>query len=525
LVRAFAADGLLLALEEAAARTDGRPPPPPITSIGFVTRDRLVALERAIRSYGDNARRHGRTPRIVVCDDSRGADENAAARDALTRLGRELSLEMTYAGFEEKQAFADALARESGVERRLIDFALFDPFGCGQTFGANRNALLLLTNGELVFNADDDTICRPAVASDPREGTDFVAERDPQQLWFFESVEQAIENGKFVDVDVLGEHERLLARPLTSLLAADGANVDLDGACDHMIHALSTGRGRILLTPSGILGDSGLYTPTYLFTSVASRDRFVASEAAYRSALRNRAVLKVVRGTAVAHGVPLGGVFGLDNREPLAPFAPVLRNEDGFFGTIVEHCYDDAYFGYPPYALVHAPMEAREHAPGAHLKAAGEARLTNVLTALVNDGPRATPDGKARVLALGRYLIALASQSRSDFRQAVQAALARFAQRWASRFGAIRQKLGSSPQYWARDIEALVTTHATAVTSSTFWLPVDLRQGRTDDEVAALTQNIVLRFGELLVAWESVVCAAAAARDQVRIALTQKRAI
>jgi hypothetical protein len=60
---------------------------------------------------------------------------------------------------EEKRRFSHRLVREGGLPKELVQLALFDVHRMGFTAGANRNALLLGTAGELMLCADDDTVC------------------------------------------------------------------------------------------------------------------------------------------------------------------------------------------------------------------------------------------------------------------------------------------------------------------------------------------------------------------------------
>jgi hypothetical protein len=510
----FAEEGLLVDLDAVATAGRATPKPPPITTLAFVTRDRPALLERAIRSYVANASAHGRSPSVLVCDDAADPRTRAAARLNLAHLRDDLAAPIAYVGEEEKRAFADALANESGVHRDVVDFALFDVAGCGATFGANRNAMLLLTCGELVLAADDDTVCRPATAPDPRGGVALVGESDPQQYWFFDDIATALESGIYVDADVLGEHERLLGWTLASLVASEGS--DVTGVCPHMLDGLSTGRGRVALTQGGILGDSGMHSGgSFLATRGATRQRLLASEAAYRSALHSRAILRAPERPSVGHGPQLAGtVFGIDNRTPLVPFPPVLRNEDGGFSGLLHRCFEDAYFGYPAIATVHAPETPRSFAPSAYLDAASQVRFCDVLQAVVQTWPGSPlAPGPARVRALGNHLVDVASQSASDFQGLTRHALALNASVSARGYGAALRDFAKQPTFWANDVHELLARRADAVTSSSsFWLPSDLRPGRSDEEVAALTQRLVRSFGALLAAWDALFAAAPAAK-------------
>jgi hypothetical protein len=492
--------------------------PPPISTIAFTTRDRLDSLERAVRSYGANATRHGHAFRALVADDSTESAVVEETHARLARLASELNTSIRHVGQREKRAFADALAHESGVDARVVEFALFDVFGCGRTYGGNRNLVLLLTGGEHLLMADDDSICRPAVAPEPIGGVRFVGELDPREYWFFEDAEAAVQSGRYEDIDVLSQHERLLGRTLAAVVAEDPPGAELSGVCRHMVHGLCNG-ARIRVTPSGILGDSGMNTPTWLLAArPPTRDRLLSSEEAYRRALTSRGVMKASRGFAVAHRHTLhGGVYGIDNRTSLVPFFPVLRNEDGVFTAALNRCFENAYLGYPPHALLHAPDEKRSFPASQHVRGAEEWRMSYLVNGLIGTCPPASSKRMSPTF-MGRHLIEIASQPSKDFAGMARQLTAMMATKFCGAFSASLRENAAQPSYWAEDMRTLLKVHTQAAASPGSWLPSDLRTGRTDDDVAALAQRLVLAFGELLVGWEALNLAAGRAKERAGLA-------
>ncbi len=132
-----------------------------IELICIPTANRATVFERAARSYLGNARQYGHRPELVVADDSSDPAVQAEYRVILAGLAGEFDVPVSYAGPEEKRAYAVHLARASGVPLAVTEFALLNPFRIGYRPGANRNALLLHAAGRACFSADDDTVCRP----------------------------------------------------------------------------------------------------------------------------------------------------------------------------------------------------------------------------------------------------------------------------------------------------------------------------------------------------------------------------
>jgi hypothetical protein len=512
-IRGFEADGLLVSLD--AIRVLGREatPPPKITSVGMVTCGRPAAAARAARSYLANVRAYGRGSRLVVSDDSPDPEDRRATRDGLENVAREFGDGiLTYLGREERSAFAAALAHESGVERALVDFALFGDTQCRGSIGANRNTLQLATCGELVLSVDDDTECK--VARPPHlgslEGVTFRGDRDPQEFWFHADREAALAAGAYVETDVLAEHERLLGFSLAALVARPDSEANLDEICAEAVSSLATGRGWVGLTLPGILGDSGMHSGGLLLSlGLPTHARLVASEGSYRIALSSRAVQRGVRSYVVAHDASFAAtVYGIDNRKPIAPFLPVLRNEDGLLVDVLAKCFKDFFIGFPPHALVHAPIEQRAFPKGAYLAAAGEARFSEILGALVRTHPLPYGDGSTRLRELGRHLVAVASQPLEDFRVLLRATLAQNGAARVAWLGNIVRERPDAPAFWRSDVLAQLDIHRQALTSPTFWLASDLREDLDEGATAELMRRLVRRYGELLVVWDALASAA-----------------
>ena len=131
-----------------------------IASVGVITRDRLDACERALNSYIENVKGHGRTPEFVVMDDSGTAKTRDSYRQMLRQLSVHYGVTILYGGLEEKTTFVRKLIETGSLPPEVVSFALFGVERSGNTFGANQNALQLHTVGNTVFTVDDDTVCK-----------------------------------------------------------------------------------------------------------------------------------------------------------------------------------------------------------------------------------------------------------------------------------------------------------------------------------------------------------------------------
>jgi hypothetical protein len=159
--------------------------PPPVSAIGWVTRDRPALLRRSVESAIANLQKYGRRAELRIYDDTADAQVRRETRAMLAELGRREGFPVYYAGAEEKRAFAAALQARAGVSAELIEFALFDPLGTGYTPGANSNAELLDTCGKLILHSDDDAVFLSALPPQPGTGLQLSSAVDPTQRRIF----------------------------------------------------------------------------------------------------------------------------------------------------------------------------------------------------------------------------------------------------------------------------------------------------------------------------------------------------
>ena len=204
--------GLLLSYDDVRARilSATQPPPPPISAISIVTRDRPAALLRAAEGLADNCRAHGRSPALYVLDDSAPAAQ-AESRAALAELQRRGPLRVHHLGAEEKRALQEALRRGAGVPAEIVEFALGNPCGAPRFGGANYNAMLLRGAGALHVSVDDDTVCRLArLGASP--ALRISAQHDVTELLVMEGREAVLGQVRAEERDLLALHEELLGR-------------------------------------------------------------------------------------------------------------------------------------------------------------------------------------------------------------------------------------------------------------------------------------------------------------------------
>lgn len=488
-------------------------PTPPLTTLGIVTRNRPEALARCLESYLLNARQYSRKLRCVVVDDSDPGSAQAN-RARLVELKKRYGAEIFYAGSEEKDRFIRDLVSE-GTREDDARFALSDPERCGFTPGANRNALLLETVGELLVSVDDDTVCKTAPSPVAGGGLSLSSENDPTEFWFYSDRDALLAAVRFEDRDFMGAHEALLGKSLGAWTGSP-EDVDFESLDPLFLRHLEAGEGRVCVTMNGLLGDSGMGgTGGYLTLEGPSRERLIASESAYRSARAGREVLRcATRPTIVNRPFLMTPGVGLDNRELLPPFMPVMRNEDGLFGLVLRQGWERSVIAHLPWMLLHSPMEARKASMGGVL---GVDSYDLVFAALASiDLGRLKADGAPRLRALGRHLTELASLGAGGFENAVRRLLYSRAEGTAGKMNRMLERHDRSPGYWAEDVRQSLEGLRRTLESGDFPTPRDLQAGRTPEEARELGRRGVQRYGRLLEAWPELVQATRSLRNRGR---------
>ncbi len=524
--------GLLLSKTELLNKmvdTSGdRSTPPKISTVGWITHNRFSELKRSVESYIENNKKHSRNPNYVVLDDSQDKEASKKTRDMLSSLASAENISMFYAGEAEKRKFAETLVQAGGSEKlpqEVVDFALFDLEGVGCPVGANRNALLLGTVGEMVLSTDDDEICHFAEPLEKKEGLELFSFRDPTDIRFYPDRKTLLDSVCFSDQDFLLCHENLLGRKISDCLALHEAEypVKMDKITPRFAQSLAAGGGRVIATASGICGDSGMGSPRIILGLRGnSHDRVTESKSVYESALMNREVLRVAKQYTISEGALfMAGISGLDNRKLPPPFFPVQRNQDGIFATILRACFEDGYIGHLPLAVVHDPKETRKFSPEAIRSWAP--RISDIIILLVQSfeaGP-GIRDPEAKIEELGRYLVELGSMRSSEFEEFIKIKWLAQLSQYIDYLEGTLAIYNYAPDYWAEDVAAHIETVRAQSISDALIMPSDLLEGRSEEESKKLFQKLVYKFGELLIWWPEIVRLAKMLRAEGKGLLTQ----
>ena len=479
-----------------------------ISTVGVVTCDRHPQLMRCLNTYADNMRLYGRTPNILVADDSGDANARTACREWLSSFSQRTQLSVFYVGLEEKLEFQQRLI-EGGVPERLVRFALTNVFNVARSPGANRNALMLHTVGEAFLSCDDDSVCW---IGDLRDGYNSV-EVSPirgslQDIQFVGSRARAVKEVTRCVCDLLSAHEQLLGRTLPDLAraATSGPNdmpekIGIRSLCD-----LAEERGKVVVTLTGVVGESGIPEYYHFFMSRnyqgTTRQRFLECWQAHGDVEATHSIVSGVHRPTVIQGrVATTTATGFDNRELLVPFISSGCGEDTVFGNTLVQTMSDAYIGHVPFALLHAPPYKKPYRP---LKP--DFTIMDMIRVVLERSTLLLGDSvKTRIKRLGQYLIECGEADVDDFADLLRrrAILQLFylidrSEQFLDEFKGVPAELVDS-------IEKYIVALQSAIKNPGAGAPTDFGASLSVPERYRLAQQFIKGFGELLCWWPEMV--------------------
>ncbi len=504
----YARAGLLVSdvdLIERCRRAVVRRSPARISVIGITTRDRVDTLRRALLSYVENCRAFGRSVEFAVIDDSGDPAVEERNQAMLEALGREHSVSVRYANRRQRETFATALIDASGLPAETVRFGLLGEGPCLRTIGASRNTLLLDSIGECYMLVDDDSVCRIAKPEEQTDGLALTSQHDPTEFWFFPDRDSTLRSTAVVEHDFLALHEALLGRDVGACLPApeDAASVDLDRATPAFDQRLRSFGGRVVTASAGIFGDSGVGTTGYLYAPPSSRERLTRSQEEYLAVVKSRQLLRAVTRTTISEGaLCMAGNLSLDHRRLLPPFYPLQRNSDGLFAAVLRKCFRDGYLGYLPWAIWHDPPPSRSQPIEQFFEGASRTRLPEIVKLLIRAAPDVSGGGDDRIalMKLGAHLKGVASGSLADFEELVRTEFWR-----AFSVGLAAAEEPGLPDFYAAYRGKYLAILRESLPKPEYFVPLDLMDLGSEEEVRQLVKRLVRQFGELLEVWPTII--------------------
>ena len=331
---------------------------------------------------------------------------------------------------------------------------------------------------------DDDVVCQLATPGKSDAQLSSFSQFDPFVRQFFTDRESALAAARWSDLDFIGAHQEMLGRDLGHFFGPDLGTQQLDLAHvgDHFLARIDRPAAVIRTTFTGHVGDPGMPTSVYyLYAEGKSRQSLPVDEEAYRAVMSSRSVLTCVTNRAIGdESVSPGMAMGLDHRELLPPFFPVLHAEDYVFGATVWQCCPDTIAGHLPIAVLHEPPPGKPVILLDDLSRDRRAlvfEFAHIMRRIVLDDfePAENATAAERMQALGRQLVERASLPAADFIEYMRTQTLLYE---SSKMAYLGEQLRDAPDAapcWRRDVETYIDHCRLAVTFDDFDIPFDLK--------------------------------------------------
>jgi hypothetical protein len=446
---------------------------------------------------------------VIVVDDSDSISMQDANAKVIAAYRHNLAMPVRHINHQIRERFATELARDSGVPRGLVSFALERNRAYPFTTGAARNVILLHTVGHRILCLDDDIQCRLAAIPNSRDSVAFRSEI--LESWFFASAAD-IATCQFVRDDILALHEKVLniSRSAISNGGGEALETDIGSVSYDVCERLGRGAARVVASQMGFFGDCGNDDPlSYYLQDPATWSRLVSSEKLYHAATANRLVLRGVRSFLIMAIInSQTGCLGLDNTAGLPPFLPVMRGEDAVFGLLTHKCVPGSLFGAIPRAILHQSGENRKFQPNAAPFRAGRFMLAETINLLIKGaGELWGSDCAARLHYLGRILHELKAVGDEDLREHLKLVIDPLLTSWMQRLEKLLEN-STGTDYWAHDVCQIRDGLVYALNQIDPLAPVDLVAAYGETEAASRFRDLIKRFADLLGAWPQLVASA-----------------
>jgi hypothetical protein len=488
-----------------------------ISSVCFPTRNRIESLKRGLSSFVENTQRFGRTVNFIVADNSEAPDTRKKYREALGDLKNRYGAKISYAGLEEKKEFARQLVARD-LPPHVVHFALFGLEETGYGSGANRNSLLLAAAGEAVLMTDDDTVCKLTHAPGAGKALTFLSGQDPAEHCFYPDQDTLLKTVPFVEEDILSIHEQFLGKDLGTCLSHSQPNFDRASAS--FLRKLASEGGNILVTQTGIIGDSGSGSPTALLSLTGeSRNRFLRSEQDYRRTVMNRLELSKANFPSVTDAdFCMTTSLGLDLGNLLPPFLPVHRNSDGIFGVALRNCFRNGFIAHLPWAVLHLPLdEARSFLPENIWDTPVDFQIDEIISQSIrlSNAPDSQMNGEAMLKKIGKNLMRLGALELRDFANVLTSRMLNSRKFYIDYLQNSLKIYKAEPSYWAEDVRKRVgKIMSTLEKGEDLSGSIHSESGRRPEISWVYRQNLVKRFGELFYHWPEMINAVRLLREQ-----------
>lgn len=329
--------------------------------VAIITWERPEALERLLTSIVANCDA-AKLNCLYVIDDSRKAENISQNQALVKKFTSEIKAPLRYFGQDEQRLLMASLVERLPEHENAIHF-LVDQSKWRDHFttGLSRNLALLLSCGHHLVVFDDDTLCD--VYSPPKPRPNITISNGLRETDFFGSEKEWAHLHQPINPDPINRHMQCLGLTLSEALDVLGQHhlkpAGLIDATALQISELEPD-SRVLITECGSLGCPGTSENTWLPNMAPeSLRQMLASKEKTSNSLTSRKVWSGRNQPHFSSCSTMSQITGLDNRQMLPPYLPILRGEDQLFGNMLDFIFPTGVTLDYPWAIPHLPLPDR----------------------------------------------------------------------------------------------------------------------------------------------------------------------
>lgn len=332
---------------------------PPVAAI--ITWERPEALKRLLVSMVDNCDT-GKLQCLYVIDDSRSRENQEKNQAVADEFAPRFSSPLHYFGRAEQRGLIEALVKKIPHHEDAVRFLIDPDMWVEQwTAGLSRNLATFLSVGHRLVVMDDDVICDVYDPPGLRPGITFSD--SPRENDFFASADEWADWRQAINPDPIDRHMQVLGLTLAEAVAILGhQNLSPQGFKNttSLLASELQPDSPVLLTECGSLGCPGTNNNTWLPSMAdGSLKKMLASQRKTSNALTHRKVWSGRSNPHFAQHSNMSQVTGLDNRQLLPPYLPILRGQDLLFGYMLDYMFPASVIFDYPWAVPHLPIPER----------------------------------------------------------------------------------------------------------------------------------------------------------------------
>jgi len=484
-----------------------------LNTICIPTCDRPQYLKRAVTSYVKNCIKYERKIEIIVSDDSMKKSIQDQNQLSLREIETEYGISIQYLNRKSRKKYAQSLANATDVPLDVIQYGLLGEKTLFSA-GASRNTFLLAAAGRRSIQVDDDTICQISETGNRRHGVRLSSGKGLHEFWFYPNLKECMDYVSDENYDFIALHENHLGKPSQEVVREGCNNItplSLDSIRNDILGPLKETSSKVDITLSGSMGDSGTDINgnlARLFLEGDSLERLIHSENEYSLKLATRYVNKIPPQLTLTNNPHCMSMnIGLDGRNLLPPFMPVLRNEDSIFGAVHTYAFRNSYKMHLPYMILHEPPARPVHSIDISelIKSPRANDIINWLILSIMDKPR-NDDSAMNLKVLGYILRDYSAMKNTEFLDHVYHIAIQII---SSSLMQIEQKLElnhDSPEYWKQDVQKYLKTYQDRILDRHYFVPRDIN-GDQETKIGELRRHIRM-YGKLLCYWPELTGAA-----------------